>query len=330
MISMVEHSLHAPFDLRGKRVWVAGHNGMVGSALLRRLERERCEIQTVSRSDVDLTRQASTESWMRKARPEAIFIAAARVGGIGANARYPAEFLYENAIILLNIIKCAVALDVEKLMCLGSSCIYPKHASQPIQEQALLTGSLESTNEAYAIAKIAGIKLAAAYAEQYGRRFISVMPTNLYGQNDNFDIENAHVIPALIRKMHQAKVAGRDSVVVWGTGTPKREFLHVNDLADACVFLMKTYDSPKLVNVGSGQEVSIGELAFLIADIVDFRGHIVFDALKPDGTPRKLLDSSRLRALGWTHKVELRAGIEELYDRWIRAGLASPPQQDYP
>lgn len=328
MISMVEKV--APYDLRGKRVWVAGHSGMVGSALVRRLQRERCDIQTVSHAEVDLTRQTDTESWMRMARPEAIFIAAARVGGIGANARYPAEFLSENVLILVNIVKTASDLGVEKLMCLGSSCIYPKHAEQPIREDALLTGSLEPTNEAYAIAKIAGMKLAGAYAEQYGRRFISVMPTNLYGQNDNFDLDHSHVIPALIRKMHDAREARRDSVVVWGTGTPRREFLHVDDLADACVFLMKEYESASPINIGSGEEITIGQLAFLIADIVDFRGHIVFDAFKPDGAPRKLLDSARLRALGWSHKIGLRAGIQELYDRWKSSDRPLPAQQDYP
>lgn len=331
MISTVEpDKATIPFSLRGKRVWIAGHSGMVGSALLRRLQRERCEIQTVSHKEVDLTRQADTEKWMKTTRPEAIFIAAARVGGIGANASYPAEFLYENMLILGNILKTASDIGVEKLMCLGSSCIYPKYAEQPIHEDALMTGSLEPTNDAYAIAKIAGIKLAAAYAEQYGRRFISVMPTNLYGQNDNFDLNHSHVIPALIRKMHDAKVARRDSVVVWGTGTPRREFLHVDDLADACVFLMKEYESPKLINIGSGEEIGIGKLAFLIADIVDFRGHIVFDAFKPDGAPRKLLDSSRLRALGWSHKIELRAGIEELYNRWKNSSRYIPEQQHYP
>lgn len=328
MISTADKAT-VPYDLRGKRVWIAGHSGMVGSALLRRLKRERCDIQTVSHADVDLTRQADTENWMKKARPEAIFLAAARVGGIGANARYPAEFLAENALIMVNVIRTASELGVEKLLCMGSSCIYPKYAEQPIVEDALLTGSLEPTNEAYALAKIAGIKLAAAYAEQYGRRFISVMPTNLYGQNDNFDLDHSHVIPALIRKMHDAKVSHRDSVVVWGTGTPKREFLHVDDLADACVFLMKDYDSPKPINVGSGEEISIGELAFLIADVVDFRGHIVFDAFKPDGAPRKLLDSSRLRALGWSNKIALHAGIEELYDRWKSGDRKAQMQQGY-
>ncbi|MFB9791936.1 MULTISPECIES: GDP-L-fucose synthase family protein [Shinella] len=320
----------SPYDLRGKRVWVAGHRGMVGSALLRRLEDENCDLQTVPRSEVDLTSQADTANWMRKARPEAVFIAAARVGGISANARYPAEFLVENVLILVNVIKAASELGVEKLMCLGSSCIYPKHAEQPIREEALLTGSLEPTNEAYAIAKIAGMKLASAYAEEYGHRFISVMPTNLYGRNDNFDLDHSHVIPALIRKMHEAKIAHRDSVVVWGTGTPRREFLHVDDLADACVFLMKQYESPKPINIGSGEEIAIGELAFLIADIVDFRGHIVFDTLKPDGAPRKLLDCSRLRALGWSPSIGLRAGIEELYDRWKKTSRSVQGRHDYP
>ncbi len=329
MTSMDEGAM-MPYDLGGKRVWVAGHRGMVGSALMRRLQTENCDLLTVSRSEVDLTSQADTESWMRKARPEAVFIAAARVGGIGANARYPAEFFVENVLILVNILKAASELGVEKLMCLGSSCIYPKHAEQPIREDALLTGSLEPTNEAYAIAKIAGIKLAAAYAEEYGSRFISVMPTNLYGRNDNFDLDHSHVIPALIRKMHDAKIAHRDSVVVWGTGTPRREFLHVDDLADACVFLMKQYESPKPINIGSGEEITIGELAFLIADIVDFRGHIVFDALKPDGAPRKLLDCTRIHALGWAHRIGLRAGIAELYDRWKRTSRSVQGRYDYP
>jgi len=329
MTSMDERA-SMPYDLRAKRVWVAGHGGMVGSALVRRLQGEACDILTVSRSEVDLTSQAATENWMRKARPEAVVIAAARVGGIGANARYPAEFLADNVLILINVIKAASELGVEKLMCLGSSCIYPKLAEQPIREDALLTGSLEPTNEAYAIAKIAGMKLAAAYAEEYGSRFISVMPTNLYGRNDNFDLDNSHVIPALIRKMHEAKIAHRDSVVVWGTGTPRREFLHVDDLADACVFLMKQYESPKPINIGSGEEITIGELAFLIADIIDFRGHIVFDALKPDGAPRKLLDCSRLNALGWKQSIGLRAGIEELYDRWKRTSRSAHARYDYP
>ncbi|EYR78405.1 GDP-L-fucose synthase Fcl [Shinella sp. DD12] len=320
----------SPYDLRGKRVWVVGHRGMVGSALVRRLQGEACDLQTVPRSEVDLTSQADTANWMRKARPEAVFIAAAKVGGISANARYPAEFLVENLLILVNVIKAASELGVEKLMCLGSSCIYPKHAEQPIREEALLTGSLEPTNEAYAIAKIAGMKLAAAYAEEYGHRFISVMPTNLYGRNDNFDLDHSHVIPALIRKMHEAKIAHRDSVVVWGTGTPRREFLHVDDLADACVFLMKQYESPKPINIGSGEEITIGELAFLIADIVNFRGHIVFDSLKPDGAPRKLLDCSRLRALGWAPSIGLRAGIEELYDRWKKMSRSVHGRHDYP
>ena len=319
-----------PYDLSGKRVWVAGHRGMVGSALVRRLQQESCDILTVSRAEIDLTSQADTQAWMRKARPEAVFIAAARVGGVGANARYPAEFLVENVLILVNVIRAASDLGVEKLMCLGSSCIYPKHAEQPIREESLLTGSLEPTNEAYAVAKITGMKLAAAYAEQYGHRFISVVPTNLYGRNDNFDLDHSHVIPALIRKMHEAKTGHRDSVVVWGTGTPRREFLHVDDLADACVFLMKQYESPKPINIGSGEEITIGELAFLIADIVDFRGHIVFDALKPDGAPRKLLDCSRLRALGWAQSIGLRDGIEELYDRWKKTSRSVHGRRDYP
>ncbi|MDX3924425.1 MAG: GDP-L-fucose synthase [Shinella sp.] len=307
------------FDLRGKRVWVAGHTGMVGSALVRRLKGEQCNILTVPHDEVDLTRRRETEEWMRKARPEVVFVAAARVGGIAANARYPADFLYTNIMIAMNVLKTSFETGVEKLLCLGSSCIYPKLAAQPIREEALLTGSLEPTNEPYAIAKIAGIKLAQAYSRQHGCKFLSAMPTNLYGQNDNFDLDNAHVIPALIRKVHEAKAFRRESVVVWGTGTPRREFLHVDDLADACVFLMKRYEGAEIVNIGSGQEVTIGELAALIADISGYGGHIVFDASKPDGTPRKLLDSSRLHALGWSPRIDLRAGIQDLYNRWVRA-----------
>jgi len=309
------------FSLKGKRVWVAGHNGLVGSALVHRLEQEECTILKVSHGELDLTRQADTERWMAKSRPEVVLVAAAKVGGIAANSAYPADFLYINAMIAMNIMKAAADIGTEKLLWMGSSCIYPKFAAQPIDEHALLTGPLEPTNEPYAIAKIAALKLAQAYAAQYGTRSISVMPTNLYGRNDNFDPQGSHVIPAMVRKMHEAKVSDSETVTVWGTGNPLREFLHVDDLADACVLLMKTHTHLQLINVGSGQEVSIRDLAYLVADIVGYRGQIVFDTSKPDGTPRKRLNSLRLHALGWTPKVDLRGGIEDLYHHWRqRAG----------
>ena len=319
MISMAETDNHR-FDLRGKRIWVAGHSGMVGAALTRRLHREGCELLEVSHAELDLTRQAETENWMASARPDAIFIAAAKVGGIVANLTYPADFLYDNTMIAMNIMRSAFSLGVQKLLWLGSSCVYPKYAAQPIREDSLLTGALEPTNEAYAVAKIAGIKLAEAYARQYGRRFITAMPTNLYGPNDNFDLETAHVLPALIRKMHEAKIAGSPSVSVWGTGTPKREFLHVDDLADACVFVMKRHCGPEIVNIGSGTEISIQDVAILIARIVDYRGSIVFDTSKPDGTPRKLVDPIRLQTMGWQPRIDLEAGLSDLYTRWQQSG----------
>jgi GDP-L-fucose synthase len=289
---------------------------MVGSALVRRLQREDCVILKASRDRVDLTRQLETEDWMKQARPDVIFVAAARVGGIVANATYPADFIYINTMIAMNIMKAAAGLGVQKLLWLGSSCVYPKYAEQPISEDSLLTGSLEPTNEAYAIAKIAAIKLAEAYAKQYGVQSITVMPTNLYGPNDNFDLEKSHVLPALIRKMHEGKISNSDEVVVWGTGRALREFLHVDDLADACVYLMTHYGDAKLVNVGSGEELTIHDLAMLISEIVGYRGRIVFDTTKPDGTPRKLVDTSRIRALGWTPSIELHAGIANVYRIW--------------
>ena len=304
------------FDLQGKRVWVAGHNGMVGSALVRQLQRENCQLLKVSHEELDLTRQRETEDWMAEARPDAVFIASAKVGGIIANSTYPADFLYENAMIAMNIMHTAHRLGVQKLLWLGSSCVYPKFAEQPIREDSLLTAALEPTNEAYAVAKIAGLKLAEAYARQYGRHFITAMPTNLYGPNDNFDLQNSHVLPALIRKMHEAKVTGSPSVVVWGTGTPKREFLHVDDLADACVYVMKRHAGPEIINIGSGIEISIGDAARLIARIIGYDGEIVFDTTKPDGTPRKLVDSSRLAALGWRPTIEFENGIREAYLTW--------------
>jgi GDP-L-fucose synthase len=286
---------------------------MVGSALVRRLEREDCEVLTVGRDRADLRRQAEVEAWMAEARPQAVFLAAARVGGILANDSYPAEFLYDNLMIEANIVEASYRNAVEKLLFLGSSCIYPKLAPQPIPESALLTGPLEPTNEWYAIAKIAGIKLAQAYRRQYGCDFISAMPTNLYGPGDNFDLQTSHVLPALIRKAHEAKLRGDRRMTIWGTGTPKREFLHVDDCADACVFLMKHYSGEEHVNVGSGEEVTIAELARIVADAVGFEGEIVCDTTKPDGTPRKLMHSGKLRAMGWEARTPLSTGLRHTY-----------------
>ena len=304
------------FDLTGRRVWVAGHRGMVGAALTRRLASEGCALVEVGRSEVDLREQAAVRAWMSRERPDAVFVAAATVGGIHANATRPAEFLYDNLMIEANIIHAAHEVGVDKLLFLGSSCIYPKLADQPIAETALLTGPLEPTNEWYAIAKIAGIKLAQAYRRQHGRHFISAMPTNLYGPNDNFDLTSSHVLPALVRKMHEAKIARAESVTLWGTGKPRREFLHVDDLADALVHLMKIYDEEEHVNVGVGEDVSITELATICARVVGYEGRFVYDTSKPDGTPRKLLDVSRLTALGWRASIPLEAGIAATY-RWF-------------
>lgn len=308
------------FSLEGKRVWVAGHNGMVGSALVRRLRNEGCRILTVSRRELDLTRQADTERWMDAARPEIIFVAAGKVGGIAANASDPADFLYVNMMIAMNIMRAAADSGVCKLLWMGSSCIYPKFAVQPIEESALLTGAIEPTNEGYAIAKIAALKLAEAYATQHGVRSVLVMPTNLYGQNDNFDPQTSHVIPALLRRMHEARMAGAPCVTLWGSGNPLREFLHVDDLADACCFVMKNVSASHLINIGSGKEIAIRDLAGLIADIVGFRGEITFDTGHPDGAPRKLLDCGRLHGLGWRSNIDLRQGIGDLYARWSNPG----------
>jgi GDP-L-fucose synthase len=299
-----------------RRIWVAGHRGMVGSAILRRLATEDVEVLTVGREDLDLREQAAVRAWVAKAKPDVIILAAAKVGGILANDSYPADFLYENLVIETNIINAAHQADVERLVFLGSSCIYPKFAPQPIKEEALLTGALEPTNEWYAIAKIAGIKLCQAYRKQFGRRYISVMPCNLYGQNDNFDLATSHVLPALIRKFHEAKEAGAREVVVWGTGTPLREFLYVDDLADAVVFLIDHYDGDEPINCGAGSDVTIRQLAETIGRAVGFEGALVFDTSKPDGTPRKLMDSSRLAALGWRPKTGLEEGVAEVY-RWF-------------
>lgn len=315
MISLAK-SVPETFSLAGKRVWVAGHTGLVGSALVRRLESEDCKILKVSRRTLDLTRQLETENWIEAFRPDVIFVAAAKVGGIGANSSYPAEFLYDNTLIAMNIMKAAADFGVERLLWMGSSCIYPKFAAQPIDERALLTGPLEPTNEAYAIAKIAALKLAQAYSWQHGVRSISVMPTNLYGQNDNFDPNNSHVIPAMMRRMHEARLAKDDRVVVWGTGNALREFLHADDLADACCFLMKSGTRLPLVNIGSGQEISIRDLSYLIAEIVGYTGEIVFDTSRPDGAPRKLLDGRHLNEMGWVPKTDLRRGISDLYMHW--------------
>jgi len=306
------------YNLQGKRVWVAGHRGMVGSAIVRRLEQEGCEILTVGRDTVDLANQAQTSEWIMENRPQAVFLAAAKVGGILANDTRPAEFLYENLMIESNIIDASYRAGVEKLLFLGSSCIYPKFAEQPIKEEALLTGSLEPTNEWYAIAKIAGIKLTQAYRKQYGCDFISAMPTNLYGPGDNFDLNSSHVLPALLRKAHEAKMRGEKEITIWGTGTPRREFLHADDCADALVFLLKNYSDYSHVNVGSGEDISILELAELIFKIVGFEGGIKNDLSKPDGAPRKLMSAEKLNALGWKTSSTLSQGIDSFYYEFLK------------
>jgi GDP-L-fucose synthase len=307
----------APYDLEGKRVWVAGHRGMVGSAIVRRLASENCEVLTVGRAEVDLKDQAAVRGWVSKARPDAVFVAAAKVGGILANNSYPADFLYDNLMIEANVIEASFRAGVEKLCFLGSSCIYPKFAAQPIVESALLTGELEPTNDAYAIAKIAGIKLCQAYRKQHGADYISAMPTNLYGPGDNFDLNSSHVMPALIRKAHEAKVRGDKTITVWGTGKPLREFLHVDDCADACVHLMQVYSDAEHVNVGSGEDLSILELTKLVCDVVGFGGEIVHDLSKPDGTPRKLMSAEKIRGLGWKPRIGLHDGITDAYQAFL-------------
>lgn len=301
------------YDLAGKRVWVAGHRGMVGGALVRRLEQEGCSVLIAPRGTVDFCRQSETEAWIAEAKPQLVYVAAAKVGGILANATRPAEFLYDNLAIEANIIHGSFKAGVEKLVFLGSSCIYPKLAPQPIQESSLLTGPLEPTNEWYAIAKIAGIKLCQAYRQQYGVDYISAMPTNLYGPGDNFDLSSSHVMPALIRKVHDAKTKGDDTVTLWGTGSPRREFLHVEDCADALVHLTKVYSGAEHVNVGSGEDLTIRELMSLVIDVIGYKGTVVNDTSKPDGTPRKLMSADRLRELGWAPKTELRDGIAAVY-----------------
>jgi GDP-L-fucose synthase len=301
------------FDLKGKRVFVAGHRGMVGSAVLRRLRSEHCTILIEDRQNLDLTRQAETESWLDRTKPEVVVVAAARVGGIAYNNTYPVDFLADNLAIELNLIRGSYAAGVRKLLFLGSSCIYPKLAPQPMTEDMLLTGPLEPTNEWYAVAKIAGIKLVEAMRRQVGADFISVMPTNLYGPGDNYHPEHGHVPAALIRRFHEAKIAGAASAIVWGTGRPRREFLAVDDLADACVFALKHYSGDGFLNVGTGQDVSIAEFAAIVAEIVGFRGEITFDPSRPDGTPQKLLDVSKLSELGWRAKIGLHEGLSAAY-----------------
>jgi GDP-L-fucose synthase len=303
------------YDLAGKKVYVAGHNGMVGSAIVRRLQSEDCEILTADRS-LDLREQAPVREWYAANRPDTVVVAAAKVGGILANDSFPGQFLYDNLMIEANLIEGARRAGVGKLLVLGSSCIYPKLAEQPIVEDALLTGPLEPTNEWYAIAKIAGIKLCQAYRREYGCDFISAMPTNLYGPGDNFDLQSSHVLPALIRKAHEARLAGAQSIEIWGTGSPRREFLHVDDLADACVMLLKTYSGESHVNVGSGEDVTILELARMVMDAVGFEGEIVRDTGKPDGAPRKLMSAERLKAMGWSPSIPLPEGIAATY-RWF-------------
>ncbi len=308
------------FSLAGKSIFVAGHGGMVGSAIVRRLAGEQCEVLTAPRT-LDLREQAQSRDWFAANRPEVVVVAAAKVGGILANDSYPGEFLYDNLMIEANVIEAARQHGTAKLLFLGSSCIYPRLAPQPIAEEALLTGPLEPTNEWYALAKIAGIKLCQAYRRQYGCDFISAMPTNLYGSGDNFDLESSHVLPALIRKAHEAKLSGASEMVVWGSGVPLREFLHVDDLADACVFLLRRYSDESHINVGSGSEISILDLAAMVARIVGYEGAILCDPSKPDGTPRKLMDSGRLEALGWRPSIALEDGIADVYRRF-RTGAA--------
>lgn len=307
------------YDLRGKRVFVAGHRGMVGSAVVKRLAAEDCEALIAPRDSVDLERQADVERFLETERPHAVVMAAAKVGGILANDREPVDFLQRNLTMELNVIKSAFEAGVEKLLFLGSSCIYPKFADQPITEDSLLTGALEPTNEWYAIAKIAGIKLCQAYMKQHGARFVSAMPTNLYGPNDNFDLKTSHVLPALIRKAHEAKHAGLDHVTIWGTGSPRREFLFSEDCADALVFLLKNYEDYEHINVGSGEDIAILDLMTLVAEVVGFEGRIDTDPSKPDGTPRKLMSNAKLAAMGWTPSTDLRAGIARAYDWYLKS-----------
>jgi GDP-L-fucose synthase len=303
---------------KNSKIYVAGHRGMVGSAIVRKLQKEGySNILTASSKDVDLTNQQVTNQWFEANKPDYVFVAAAKVGGIQANNIYRADFLYQNLMIECNTIHAAFQQNVKKLLFLGSTCIYPKLAPQPLHESYLLSGYLEETNEPYAIAKIAGIKLCESYKRQYGCNFISAMPTNLYGPNDNYDLNNSHVLPALIRKFHEAKINNQAEVIMWGTGSPFREFLHADDLADSLYFLMQNYDGEEFVNCGSGEEISIKDLALLIKDIVGFEGNIIHDTTKPDGTPRKLTDVSKLHNLGWKHQINLKDGIRTVYQEFV-------------
>jgi GDP-L-fucose synthase len=311
------------YDLTGRRVWVAGHRGMAGSAIVRRLARESCEIVKVTHSELDLLRQADVHAWMADKKIDVVFLAAATVGGIMANSTRPAEFLYDNLVIATNVIHAARSAGAKKLLFLGSSCIYPRLADQPMREEALLSGALEPTNEWYAVAKIAGIKLCQAFRRQYGCDFVSVMPTNLYGPGDRYDARDGHVVAALIMKIHAAKVANNATVELWGSGTPRREFLFSEDLADACVFVMKNYSDELFLNVGTGRDMTILELAESIAKIVGWKGTFTFDKSKPDGMPRKVMDVSRLRALGWSAPTDFEAGMKEAYG-WYVANVAEP------
>lgn len=305
------------FPLAGRRVYIAGHRGMAGSAIARRLASENCTVLTAERAEVDLARREPTERWFAQHRPDVVVLAAAKVGGINANDSLPVDFLADNLAIELNVIRASHANEVKRLLFLGSTCIYPRLAQQPMSEDQLLTGPLEPTNEWYGVAKIAGIKLCQAYRRQYGNDYIAVMPTNLFGPGDNYHPEHSHVVAALIRRIHEAKVAGSSEVVVWGTGTPRREFLHVDDMADACVFLLKTYSGADIVNIGRGDDITIADFAQMIADVVGYRGALRFDTSRPDGTPRKLVDVSRLTRLGWTARIGLRDGLAATYASFL-------------